>query len=101
MKLADRLNTLLIRSKLCDPDGTASLSNICMMVLIARLAIAPELDWVTMTAFFGVLLNHNSKKWFSMSKAKKQVADSERLEKMEAEVRSLIATQNLQQGLRR
>lgn len=95
MKFADRANSFLIRSKLCDPDGTASLSNICMMVLIARLAIAPELDWVTMTAFFGVLLNHNSRKWFARDRVKKAVEDTEKLTKLESEVKSLIAAQNL------
>ena len=100
MKIKEGFDNFLVRSKICDPDGTLSLSNITMMVLIARLATAAELDWVTMTAFFGVLLNHNSKKWFSMTKAKKQVTDSDTLSKLEAEVKSLIAQSNLQ-GLRR
>lgn len=85
---------LLVRLKVFDPDGTLSLSNVTMMVLVGKLATSQALDWSTMTAFFLALLNHNAKKHWARSKVAKEVGDADKLKALEAEVKSLSSAFN-------
>jgi hypothetical protein len=89
------LNSFLVKAKICDPDGTLSLSNLTLMVLIVKLATISSLDWVTMSTFMLTLLNHNAKKYFARDKSKKVVSDTARLDKMESETKSLVQALNL------
>lgn len=69
-----KLNKFLIASKVCDPDGTLSLSNLAMFVLIIKLAVMPILDLPTLVAFAGVLLNHNAKKHWNKKKSDSEIS---------------------------
>jgi hypothetical protein len=75
------------------------LTNITLAVLIFKIASAPVLDWGVISAMFLALVSYNAKKGFARDRAKKSVEDTDKLVKLEAEVKSLIATQNLK-GLR-
>lgn len=83
---------LLIASRVYDPDGTVSLTSVLMMVLIIKLAVMP-VDWGTAVALFMALANFNAKKWFAVAREAKRVSDQEKLEKLQADVRSLSAAQ--------
>ncbi|MDQ3231618.1 MAG: hypothetical protein M3Q07_07340 [Pseudobdellovibrionaceae bacterium] len=90
-----RLLAFLKSIKLYDPDDTLSLSNIAMMVLIGKLAVAQSLDWTVLTAFFITLLNHNSKKWFARAKAAKEIGDVAKVEALEKAVQGLNTALNM------
>ena len=97
--LKSKITPLLMKWKIFDPDETLSLSNVALMVLVVKMAIAPQLDFPTLTAFFAVLLNHNAKKNWNRLKVSKQIADTDRLAKLEQEQKAInqaIAMRNLQ-----
>lgn len=95
MKITERLSTFLVNAKVCDPDKTLSLTNLMMAVLIAKVAMSPELDAGTVASLFLALASYNGKKWLQRDKVKKSIEDTEKLNKLETEVRSLIQAQNL------
>jgi hypothetical protein len=84
-----RIDTLLAKLKLFDADGTLSLSNIAMAVVIFKLATAGSLDWTVLTAFFLALLNHNARKHWRGKAESKQVKDTERLDQLETTIKSI------------
>jgi hypothetical protein len=84
-----KLLSFLKATKVFDPDNTLSLSNVAMMVIVARLAVAPNLDWTILTAFFVTLLNHNARKHWAKTKASKEIADQEKLKELEETVKKL------------
>jgi len=90
-----KLNGWLIKWKLCDADGTLSLSNVLFMVLIVKLALATTLDWTTLSAILLSVMNHNARKWFAKSKADKTVTDQEQLQSLVNEVKGLRASLSL------
>ncbi len=81
--------SFLKATKVFDPDNTLSLSNVAMMVVIAKLAVAPELDWTVLTAFFLTLLNHNSRKVLRQKEQSKSVGDTEKLTQLETAVQAI------------
>ncbi|HEY9664468.1 MAG TPA: hypothetical protein V6C65_38985 [Allocoleopsis sp.] len=83
------IKPFLVMNKIYDPDNTLSLSNIAFMVLTIKIALASNLDWVTMTSFMLILLNHNSKKWFQKNKADRQIASQNQLAQSQSELESI------------
>jgi hypothetical protein len=59
----------LVKLKLFDPDQTLSLTNLMMLVLIVKVAIASSLDLEIVAALFLSLASYNIKKWFAKNKA--------------------------------
>lgn len=90
----------LIAWRLFDADGTLSLSNVLFAVLIAKVALARELDWTIVSGLLLTLANHNARKVFAKARADKTVADHERLTQLANEVKSLGSAVSLQ-NLRR
>lgn len=62
-KIKLKINQFLKQFKILDEDNTISLSNIIMMVVIVKLAMAPALDWGVITTLFLALVNHNARKF--------------------------------------
>lgn len=93
--MAIKLNAWLIKWRVCDADGTVSLSNVLFMVLVVKLAITPSLDWTTMSAVLLAVMNHNARKWFAKTRADKTMTDQEQLQKITNEVRSLASAVSL------
>lgn len=72
--------------KLFDQDNTLSLSNLAMIVVLAKLATASNLDWSVLTAFFVVMLNHNARKVFTKLKTDKEDAATAQVETDKSEL---------------
>ena len=97
-----KIRKLLIALRLLDADETLSLTSITLMVLIVKLAVAPQLDWTVLTAFFMSLLSYNAKKF---SNHKKVEADRKhdslttdnhkRLETAEKDIKELRSAMSL------
>lgn len=88
----NKLLAFLKSAKILDQDETLSLSNVAMMVIIGRLALAQGIDWATLAAFFLALLNHNARKHWAGAKASKEITDTERLAQLEKHVEKLNQT---------
>lgn len=81
--------------KICDADGTVSLTSLMMMTLIVRVACTSQLDWTTVSALFLGLANYNGKKMFARDLASKDVSDADKLQSLTNQVRELASLNNL------
>ena len=61
------LNTILIKLKIFDTDGTLSLTSVALMVVLVKVAVAKDVDIMTLCGLFMALLSYNAKK-FSIHK---------------------------------
>jgi hypothetical protein len=84
-----KTHTWLVKWKICDADGTLSLSNVMLAVIIVRLAFTPTLDWTTLSGLSLALMNHNARKWFAKDKVAKIVSDQEKLVALTNDVKTL------------
>lgn len=93
--MVSKITKFLKAFKIFDPDGTLSLSNLGMMVVIFKLATAGNLDWAVLTAFFLALLNHNARKHWSGKAKAKDVSDVGRLDTLEQTIKSVASAAKL------
>jgi hypothetical protein len=82
-------NSFLIRSRLCDPDGTLSLTSIMMMVIIYKVAVSQTLDFELVITLFLALASYNTKKVLRVKSESKSVADQDRLTQVEQAVQAV------------
>lgn len=80
-----KLNSLLVKFKIFDADNTLSLTSVCLIVLIVKIATSP-LDYATATAFFLALLNYNSKKLLNDKKEVRAFVKSNEIDALEAKI---------------
>ena len=89
-----KLNRFLIKSKVCDPDGSFSHISLLLMVAIIRLAIFPA-DVYTVSILTLALAHSNAKRYVAHKNSSKVMADSEKLAQISAEVQKLVSAQSL------
>lgn len=62
--MSEKLSAILRFFSLVDRDGNLSISNVAVIVIVARIAIAP-FDWATAAALLVSLLNYSHKRYES------------------------------------
>ena len=87
--------SFLAKTALLNSDGVLSLSNLLLLVLIAKLAIFPVLDWGTVVALFLSLANYNGKKWLARMADTKTTEEAGRLKAVEAEIKAITSAMTL------
>lgn len=90
----NKLKAILRSLQIFDRDNKLSLTSLALMVIIAKLAVAPTLDYTIITTFFLALLNYNSKKLINKHTDDKTIADQERISSVEEaikQVKTMIA----------
>lgn len=107
------MKSFLKTIRLLDADGTLSLTNILMMVLIAKVALLSTLTLSEVSALFMALASYNMKKVFAHKKAASEIkaidaqatleakakevmiAASSELAQLQADVKALILQNNM------
>lgn len=77
--LGNRLPTLLVILRIFDSDRTLSLTSIGVMIILAKIAAAPVLDWATAATLLLALLSYNAKK---VMRSKEKAAETESADKL-------------------
>ena len=95
----EQFDTLLLRTKICDPDGRFSHTSLLLMVAIVRLAIFPA-DAYTVGILTLALAHANAKKHWTKVAADKVATDTDKLAALSAEVQKLTAALSNLQSLR-
>lgn len=103
-----KLDQILIKLKVFDADGTLSLTSVALMVVIVKIAIAKEIDIVSLGGLLVALLSYNAKKFSAHKKAeaehKHELAkgvESDKIEVLSKEIRDLSNKFNQQQLFKR
>lgn len=78
-----------------DSGGVLSLTNALLLVLIAKIAVSPALDWQVICALFLALANYNGKKWLAKLSEDKVIKDSDRLKALETEIKGIVSAMTL------
>jgi len=88
--------------KIFDQDKTLSLTNLMMVVLIIKVAVAPSLDFEMVCAMFLALASYNAKKVFAKLRSDKEQdaaaqveTDKSEMEWIKGELRALTQIINL------
>ena len=82
----DKLKTILVASKIFDPDNTLSLTSIGVMIILAKIALAPALDWATAATLLLALLSYNTKKILRSKEKSKEIESQTKLKEIEDKV---------------
>lgn len=96
--LKTKMKAFLRASKITDPDNTLSLTNVGVMVLLTKIALAPSIDWPTTATLLLSLLSYNYKKLLRTKEkaaeveASGQIAD---IEKKIAELNQAFAVKSM------
>lgn len=85
----------LVSLKLFDPDGTLSLTNIAVMVLIAKIATASAIDWQVVSALLITLVSYGHKRQLNARRAADKEASSGIVQDLEQKVQELFTILNL------
>jgi hypothetical protein len=99
----NKLKSFLVAVKVFDAaDGSLSLTNLMMMVLIGKIAFTPSMDWTVVSSLFLALASYNLKKAFAKNKADREVASQNQhaqsqseLESIKSELKSVVQIINM------
>ena len=80
---------LLKTLRLLDEDGTVSLSNILLIVLIIKIALVPTLDWTVVSGLALSLLNYGHRKILRSKHQQTQQDKNEELAQVRADLEEL------------
>lgn len=69
-----KFKKFLVTMKVFDSDQTLSLTSLLMLVLIVKIAVVKDLDWMAVSALFLALCNYSAKKVIRLQD-KKQTAE--------------------------
>jgi hypothetical protein len=75
--------------RVLDEDGTVSLSNLLLMVLTVKIAIAPDLDWTVVSGLALSLLNYGHRKILRNKAQTKQQDSKDELAQIKASLDEL------------
>lgn len=84
-----KTKALLKTLKIFDPDNTLSLTNVGVMVLLTKIALAPSIDWPTTATLLLSLLSYNFKKHLNAKAAAQTQADDNKLADVVKQVQEL------------
>lgn len=96
--LETRMKGMLQSLKIFDADNTLSLTSVGVMVLIGKIATAPNIDWPTTASLMLALLSYNFKRKLNAEKAAAELADEKTLQSIEdkiAEINKAFAVQTM------
>lgn len=83
------LKKLLTALKITDPDNTISLTSIGVMIILAKIALAPTLDWATAATLLLALLSYNAKKVIRSKEKVRAADDDNKLKQVEDKIAEL------------
>lgn len=83
------LKKLLTALKITDPDNTISLTSIGVMIILAKIAWAPALDWATAATLLLALLSYNAKKVIRSKEKVRAADDDNKLKQVEDKIAEL------------
>ena len=95
----DKLLSLLKALKIFDPDNTLSLTNLALIVLIAKLTTAQQLPLEHLAALFMALVSYNGKKFLRYKTEKRTESTEKSIQNIQDQVKSLtsaVSLKNLQ-----
>ena len=72
-----------------------SLTNVMLLIVLFKVATAPQAGLGEISTLLLGLVSYNGKKWFGHVTRKKKIDDQDRLAKLEAEQKSLVQIVNL------
>lgn len=87
--------------KITDPDNTISLTNIGVMILLGKIALAPDIDWPTTATLLLSLLSYNYKRMLNRKAEAQAQADESKLADVVKQVQELNQAFNVKSMLGR
>lgn len=96
-----KMKAFLRASKITDPDNTLSLTNIGVMVLLTKIALAPSIDWPTTATMLLSLLSYNFKRHLNRKAEAQAQADDNKLADVVKQVQELNQAFNVKTMLGR
>lgn len=85
----NKLPKLLVTLKVFDSDKTLSLTSIGVMIILAKIAVAPVLDWATAATLLLALLSYNHKKILRSREKVKANDEANQLKALEDKIQDL------------
>lgn len=96
-----KTKSLLRTLKIFDPDNTISLTNVGVMVLLTKIALAPSIDWPTTATLLLSLLSYNFKRHLNRKAEAQAQADDNKLAEVVKQVQDLNQAFNVKTMLGR
>lgn len=96
-----KTKSLLRTLKIFDPDNTVSLTNVGVMVLLTKIALAPSIDWPTTATLLLSLLSYNFKRHLNRKAEAQAQADDNKLAEVVKQVQDLNQAFNVKTMLGR
>lgn len=82
--------------RLIDEHGLLSVTNLCVWVIVFKLAIAKEINFADVAALFAAISAYNFKRWHQ-SNSKKEKAPIDKLSELETKLDTLSVRMGLKQ----